>query len=311
MRFFPFILIMALAACGNPDDPTRTLAAPLLNGKPDPGHPAVGTVTGGSDNCTATLIGSKTVLLAAHCIQKPITYTFNLNGKSYAIDKLKPHTGWTSVTSVPEWPEANWMFSVADIGVVLLTNSITGVKPMRVALKKPAVGTAVTIIGFGSGKKEMAKNLVGRIGKNWICYGTKGGMKGTHGLTSMHDSGGPTLVMEDGEERILGVHSTSNSFGTYTQDTRVAPYWAWIKSQSSEITDPPDAGPPPKPDSSLPVDSGIPDTVAPGKDATVGREPAAKPEPDEGCSVGAGGVDPAALLLLAGLLFFISTRRRI
>ena len=307
MRLNFLALCLVLVACGNSEDHHETLAAAILNGSPDPGHPAVGTVKGGPNNCTATLVGSKTVLLAAHCIKANHTYTFTLGGKSYAVDKRLPHAGWTSVTSVPEWPEADWMFSVADIGVVILAKPVTGVKPMHVAMKKPAVGAKVTLIGCGSGQKEMAKNLVGAIGKNWICYGTKGGMKGTNGHAGLHDSGGPTLIMEDGEERILGVHSTNNSFGTYTQDTRVAAYMTWLKAQSSEITDPPDAGVPQKPDASEP-DAQIPDASPPLPDSTkVGLEPTAEPEPETGCSVGHTWGGQGALLLL--LLLGVARRR--
>jgi len=119
-------------------------------------------------------------------------------------------------------------------------------------------------------------------------------MKGTNGLTAQNDSGGPTLIMEDGEERILGVHSTSNTFATYTQDTRVAAYWTWLKAQSSEITDPSDAGLP-KPEAG-PLDALVSETGKPPADSSVGLEPSV--EPDTGCSVGQGRGGPAALLLL-------------
>ena len=294
MRFTSLALCLVLVACGNSEDHHQTLAPTILNGSPDPGHPAVGTVKGGPNNCTATLLGSKTVLLAAHCIKDDHTYTFALGGKSYAVDKRKPHAGWKTVYSVPELPKADWMFSIHDIGIVILAQPVQGIKPMHLAMKKPAVGTPVTLIGFGSGQKEMAKNLVGAIGEDFVLYGTMAGMKGTNGLTCTDDSGGPTLVKEDGEERILGVHSTANCID-YVQDTRVSTHMTWLKAQSSEITDPPDAGTP-KPDAS-PPDAQIPDASPPLADSNVGLEP--KAEPETGCSVGnARGVQAALLLLL-------------
>ena len=304
MRLSPLALCLALVACGNTEDHHKTSAISILNGSPDPGHPAVGTVTGGPNNCTATLLGPSTVLLAAHCIKNPYTYTFTLGGKSYAVDKTRPHDGWKTVYSVPELPKANWMFSIHDIGIVILATPVQGVKPLRVAMKKPAVGTQVTLVGFGSGQKEMAKNLVGAIGQDFVLYGTMAGMKGTNGLTCTNDSGGPTLVMEDGEERILGVHSTANCID-YVQDTRVSTHMTWLKAQSSEITDPPDAGVP-KPDAS-PADAMVLDTRAPPADSGVGLEPTA--EPETGCTVGNEPAGPAALLLLLLLLGWVRGRR--
>ena len=304
MRYSSLALLFVLAACGNPEDAHQTVISEILNGSLDPGHPAVGTVKGGPNNCTATLLGSKTVLLAAHCIKANYSYTFALGGKSYAVDKRTPHAGWKTVYSVPELPKANWMFSIHDIGIIILAQPVQGIKPMRIAMKKPAVGTPVTLIGFGSGQKEMAKNLVGAIGKDFVLYGTMAGMKGTNGLTCTNDSGGPTLVLEDGEERILGVHSTANCID-YVQDTRVSTHMTWLKAQSSEITDPPDAGPA-APDASAPdthpPDAGNPE-LDPPVDSSVGLEPTAKPEEDtNGCSVGqAHGGEAALLLLLLGL----------
>lgn len=309
MRFFPLALCVALAACGNHDDSTRSMTTHIMNGKPDPGHPAVGSLSGGADFCTATLLGPKTALVAAHCITGTAPYTFTVGGKSYVVDKLKPHSGWKTVKGMPDFPTADWTFSIHDIAIMILAEPVTNVKPLRIATKKPAVGAKVILVGFGGTGKSKADNMVGAIGKEFICYGTMAGMKGTNGLTCTGDSGGPTLIMEDGEEKVLGVHSMSNCIN-YTQDTRVSTHMAWLKVQSSEIKDPPDSGTLPQPDAGTP-DIRIPDTGVPAVDSTiVGLEPTVDPEPDEGCSVGTARGGAPALLLLVLLLGLATVRRR-
>lgn len=299
-----------LAACGDLEDNPSSLVASILNGSDDPGHPAIGSIQGGPSFCTATLLGSKTVLVAAHCLQDTVPYTFSLGGKTYAVASLKPHPNWAQVSSFPELPNADWKFSIHDIGVVLLKDPVQGIKPMRVAYVKPPVGQAVSLIGFGSGKKEKAANVVGAIGKDFVLYGTIGGLTGTNGLTCMGDSGGPTLVKEAGEERVLGVHSMANCT-TYTQDTRVSTHLKWLKAQSSEIVDPPDGGPPKDLDAG-PADSGPEAAPAPDsglQDSSPVADLGPPVETDPACSVGAPGQGRAALPLLLLLLWAVVRSR--
>src|SRR5512135_434460 len=67
----------------------------VVNGKTDTGHAAVGLLKLGSSLCTGTLIGSRTVLTAAHCVEGT-SAKFEIAGKSYDVAQMTPHPGYSS-----------------------------------------------------------------------------------------------------------------------------------------------------------------------------------------------------------------------
>jgi len=73
--------------------------------------------------------------------------------------------------------------------------------------------------------------VVGNVGVGFVLFGSYGGLTGGDGLTCTGDSGGPALIVEEGEERVLAVHSMAIC-GKYSQCTRVAPYVDWLAKQS-------------------------------------------------------------------------------
>lgn len=307
MRILPVTLAL-LAACAEPF--ARRASSPLLNALPDPGHPAVGAFAGPPGPCTATLVGPRTVLLAAHCLKGTGSSSFTVGGKVYPVAEVRPHPDWHEVTSFPELPSAFAQligtFSIHDLGVALLAEEVHAIAPMRLALGKPAIGAPVTLVGLAGGVKQMGEDLVGAIGEEFVLYGTKGGMKGTNVLTCMGDSGGPTLIVEEGEERVLGVHSMSNCASykpggaAYVQDTRVATHLDWLKTQADDLAHPREGR---TSDLAPPRDLG-------GVDVVRG-DGSSPPLTDPGCSVGAVHVrGPGAALVLPLLVLGLRLRRR-
>ena len=65
----------------------------IVNGQEDTGHPAVGMLRYESALCTATLIGSKVLLTAGHCVQAG-TPTFLLGKTSYSVAKMIQHPNY-------------------------------------------------------------------------------------------------------------------------------------------------------------------------------------------------------------------------
>lgn len=243
----------------------------IVNGQLHDGpndHPAVGRLNIGSAYCTATLVGQKTVLTAAHCLFPGNTHYFLTASASYKAQ---------SVTRHPNYDPNNTIFSLTgyDIGVVMLEEA-PGITPATLSTVAPTIGMSVTLIGFGRSQKGANDQGVKRIAYNTVAklenidLMTYLGSGGSTGNLCDGDSGGPSLTDHGGKEILIGVHSLLKSTGTCGldgSDTRVDLYKSWLETTSGGdiqfegTTNPtPDSGPTPDtgpaPDSGLPPDSG-------------------------------------------------------
>ncbi len=170
---------------------------------------------GQGSNCTATLIGPRTLLTAAHCVDPRVggatsisiwathlTNTFSAGNNDYIkVVETRIHPGWNPNAGLSN-----------DIALALLERRPTGISPkpwnqasVSSFKGKPlrAVGYGTTGSGNGSGVKRTVDLTFRAVNGSHIFMGDQVGRGICHG-----DSGGPSFhTFPDGVERVVGVHS--------------------------------------------------------------------------------------------------------
>jgi len=262
----PAILLPFLLFACSPQEPgawddVQRAESPIVNGQAESGHPEVGLLyLQGQPACTATLIGSRTVLTAAHCVtnekQPPFQLispiSFKLAGQMYMAASVVMHQGYG-------WTGGSW---VGDVAVVRLGQAVQGVTPTRITSAAPQQGETVTLVGYGYtsdtatssfGVKRKATNTIGNMTQNLITFY---GATGSVGNICFGDSGGPAFAVRGGVEYQVGVHSFGESdCGVTEHDQRVDFYHGWITSQAQGdlYTGPPEQPPPADQDTKPPT----------------------------------------------------------
>ncbi|MBU0608608.1 MAG: trypsin-like serine protease [Armatimonadetes bacterium] len=226
----------------------------IVNGQIDTGHPAVGKLYAGGSACTATLVGTKTVLTAGHCVDGG-SIRFEVGGYKYNAAQVKRHEYYGGGNS-------------NDVALVILSQAVTNVTPMPIATKAPTVGQNIVLVGFGNtsegsgnyGTKRMGNNTISSLGNTTLSFNGSSGAKSN---ICNGDSGGPTFAEYGaGNEVVIGVHSTkAGTCGYGGTDMRVDAYKEWIvKNGGSDVKlagDPtPPGGNPPPPNEPAPPPPG-------------------------------------------------------
>lgn len=208
----------------------------IVNGSLDTGHPAVGALHSGNQAaCTATLVGQRTVLTAAHCVLDPDTGN-TLQPVNFYVNGFPGGTKYTATAVVthPNYSGGNQ----SDIAVVRLTQDVAGVQPMQVTNTAPTMGESVLLVGYGLpaeetgefGTKRQAASVIGKVTSTVISFY---GASATKGNTCNGDSGGPTFANRGGVEMQIGVHSTKGGVcGQEGHDMRVDAFYQWIAAQA-------------------------------------------------------------------------------
>lgn len=217
------VIVSLLSACGV-DNSESWLQGAIVNGTKHYGHPSVVQLRHGGSLCTATLIGQKTALTAAHCVKPGDTHYLVVDGLWQLASSYKRHESYTTTGHDN------------DIALVFLGASI-GVAPSRVSTLSPGYGQAITMVGYGktgegatdSGIKRIASTTLSSKTSTRLKYFTKG-----LGNICNGDSGGPSFASIEGQEVQVGVHSLKyGKCGDGGADVRVDAYKDWIVKHSN------------------------------------------------------------------------------
>ena len=230
MRYLPTIaVVVGLCAtgggCGLDPEAVVQSQEPITDGRACAEHPEVGLFRLGRLVCTATLVGRRTALTAAHCLGAAGPATLVLEGKSYPVEKTLQHPEWDSKSL------AN------DLAVVRLVGD-PGVAPAAVVTRAPTQGMDLRLIGFGVTdeaaqdafiKREADNRLAELLSTRFTVSGSGAG----HGNICHGDSGGPALVEVAGVAVLVGVASAGiPPCGTVAYFSRVDAYVAWLRESS-------------------------------------------------------------------------------
>jgi V8-like Glu-specific endopeptidase len=258
---FLALLVLATSAWAAPPD-GRIVNGHLTAGE----YPATAALLWGAApetaglSCSATLIGCRTVLTAAHCVCDTIGSECQPGGiqapdpSDYSV--YLQNSGLHRATDIKIHP--SYDFPTADVAVIHLTEAVQGIVPTPINTgRKPPNGSYGTIVGFGLSGEKSGDYGLKRIGhiettgcgtSTLVCweFANPIGPRGEDSNTCYGDSGGPLFWDDGAGDVVAGITSggTGNLCRPFDEafDANVFHYRTWIQNNAIDALGPASCG---------------------------------------------------------------------
>jgi V8-like Glu-specific endopeptidase len=225
------LTILFLAGCTSPDRNVSARHDEVLGGAADPSTNTVFLLDLRFDSsaaiCSAVLISSKTLLTAAHCVDRVFhsSSTITVRATNKPDTSMLMMSDMIDVTAIglhPMW-DPSVQQSEYDLAVIALERAPVGVTPVTLlrALPANAAGQSVRVVGYGrtsagdsssSGTRRSVTTSIVAVNATDFTLGTAGSI----GICS-GDSGGPSFLGSS----VAGIHSNAESSCGRGTDIRV------------------------------------------------------------------------------------------
>lgn len=176
-------------------------------------------------NCSSTIIGEKVLLTAAHCVSNGGSKSFTIGSTRYS-GSCTHHGSYRGNQT-------------ADYALCLLTASVSGVQFESIATPEEAacaVGVKYLWTGYGCqrwGGTLDGKFRTGLVGVTKCPSGSNYDTvtRGSVALCSGDSGGGGYVLFQNGDRKVVGVNSRSNTTDTsYVSSTYLSTFRDWARS---------------------------------------------------------------------------------